>query len=163
MLDVKVGDVVTGYGWRHDKECTLYVEKINFYPGTNEIMSVSGKVVSESDRLTQINEFIGRCNAHPEKNVHAGPHSVSVFDGMGYGPILKHGGWVIIDGYEIAGDPVSLSEKIRKLEIGESIEIKRDDHPINSCRTSASLLGDKYGRKFRVSKTEAGCTIGRTE
>lgn len=163
MLNVKLGDVVAGFGWRNNQDCTMYVDRIDYFPGTNDIMGIAGRIVGENGRLTQIREAIPKSHGRPEKDVAGSDHDTDIFSKMGDGPILKRGGWVVVEGYEIIGDPITLSEKIRSLEPGESFDVKIEDHPINSCRTSASLLGDKYGRKFRVVKNEGGCNIERID
>lgn len=163
MLNVKPGDVVAGFGWRNNQDCTMYVDRVDYFPGSGDIMGIAGRVVGENGRITQIREAMPRFHGRPEQDVTSSPHDTDMFSAMANGPILKRGGWVIIEGYEITGDPITLSERIRGLEVDESFDVNKSDHPINSCRTSASLLGDKYGRKFRVVKNEAGCTITRTD
>lgn len=161
MGNVKIGDVVHGVGFKHERECLILVEKINrIFDGT--VVSISGKVVGESGKISSTRDAILRNDMPRDAGI---DYSEPNRDLASYGrmPVEKKGGWVVIPDFEIIDQGKALTETIRDLHRNESIDVNKEDHSVNTCRCTASIVGDATGNIYRVSKTETGCTITRVE
>jgi hypothetical protein len=160
MLDVKIGDVVEGFGWSRNKQCRLIVDRIRTYEGNDVILGVSGRVIDRHGRITSVQE-----NIPVRDMIKAQPTTA-------HGDVLllniprvvkKKGGWTIIPGGVTKSQKPPLASQIKSLEIGQTIHIDRDDYKTQVCRVTASQAKDDTGNTYRVSKTQLGCDITRTE
>lgn len=158
MHAVKVDDIVEGFGWRRNKPTIMKVTKLNYTQIEEGMLdSISGRVISRHGRLTNVEERIGAIDliATPQGSNTPGIYVPAL--------VKKVGGWKILDDFEIKTEAEPLSARIRDLEEGASLKIERKDHTINTCRCTASLIGDETGNKYRVNKTQYGCKITRVE
>lgn len=158
MHKVSVGDIVEGFGWRRNKQTIMKVTKLNYTQIDEGILdSITGRVISRHGRLTTVEETIGAIDLI---NTPKGSNTPGI-----YVPriVKKVGGWRILEDFEIKTEAVPLSARIRELEEGASLKIERKDHTVNTCRCTASLIGDETGNKYRVNKTQYGCKITRVE
>lgn len=162
MLNVKIGDVVHGYVLGHKTNSLILVDEIKYYPHSDEIMSVCGRLIGEAGRVTQRYGCISHHNPVMEKKLNLDIPDQDFLSGIKSMPTLRKGGWVIIEGYELEGSKLTLAERIRALQVDETLEILKADHSLSSCRVAASLIGADIGRRYSVSKTEAGCVITRS-
>lgn len=159
MDSVKIGDIVEGFGWRRNKPCRIRVTEIrtwnNYEPG---IQSVLGEVISPHGRITNIIESISAVDLVHGPNDQDGLAIESV-------PVIikKKGGWKIVEGFKpkIAREP--LAQRLRELEVDQSLDIPADEHSRNSCRCTATNAKEATGNLYRVTKTESGCTITRID
>lgn len=156
MEDVKIGDVVHGFGWRRERPTTLKVTEINYMNiDSGMLAGVVGRVINRHGRLTHVEESISaRDLLHTPEGADR-PHTniPSI--------VRKPGGWEILHGFEIKSEAEPLAYRIRNLEIGEDLEIKKGSHTINTCRVTASLIGDETENRYKVNKTPTGCKITR--
>lgn len=158
MESVKIGDVVEGFGWRRNKVTMIKVTKIRYANIDDGMLaSVTGRVVNRKGRLTHVEDTISAKDLlhRPEGSGEAGTFIPSI--------VKKPGGWKILHDFEIKSEAEPLSARIRNMGIGEVLEVKRGSHTINTCRCTASLIGDETDRRYSVNKTPYGCKITRVE
>lgn len=55
----------------------------------------------------------------------------------------------------------NFTDKIRSIEFGEEIDIPSSEKPTDMVRSIAGRLTVRMGRKYKVSRTETGCTVRR--
>ena len=162
MEGVKVGDVVKGFGTRKKAACVLYVDKLNMYPYDAGIASVSGRIIGPDRRVSLKEETILKAPRMNEVKINIAEPEEKIFDTIGGAKPVQPGGWEIIHDFQIEGPTVTLTSRIRALDVGESIEVLKEENSRASCRATASLLQDTTGRSFKVNKTPDGCKITRT-
>lgn len=56
---------------------------------------------------------------------------------------------------------VTFSDRLRGMELGQSIEVPKSERAEYTCRQTASHIGRETSRKYSVSRTPDGCTIRR--
>lgn len=137
-MQAKIGDTVTGFGEKSKKMIHIIIDGIGISDSY-----VTGLVIA-NNRLTRKRDFI---KPDAKWDVLKQEH--------------RPAGWQPSDAH--LNIKISLSGRIRDMDVGDMIEVKEADHKVDTCRNITARIAINEARAYTVNRTENGCTITRKE